>query len=87
MGIGGLPDGFADWAKAGGNPKADWIIERQEAANVVEAIDAAHSLYLGLTCENDPMDVDERIERLGKALEARRIPTGDLGVHESHPDG
>lgn len=30
--------------------------------------DAAKSLHAGLTCAQDPMDVDERIARLGKAL-------------------
>ena len=29
---------------------------------------AAQSVYAGLTCAQDPMDVDERIDRLGVAL-------------------
>ncbi len=56
------------WAKADRDPTMDWMIERRDAARLVEALEAARSVYLGLTCANDPMDVDERIERLGKAL-------------------
>jgi hypothetical protein len=34
----------------------------------------ARSLYGGLTCAQDPMDVDERIEALGAALDLKEEP-------------
>ena len=39
-----------------------------EVAILLDIADAALSVYRGLTSPNDPMDVDERIERLGVAL-------------------
>lgn len=60
--------GFLAWAKADGRPDADWTMERRDAKRLVEALDAARSVYLGFACKYDPMDVDERLDRLGKAL-------------------
>lgn len=46
-----------EWAELG------LKLDRAEAV-----VEAARSLHAGLTCPQDPMDVDERIERLGAAL-------------------
>lgn len=68
--------GFVAWARADDTPTADWMIERKDAARIVDALTAAQSVYLGFTCKFDPMDVDERLERLGEAL-GLPAPTGE----------
>lgn len=43
-------------------------VRRSSLLALVEAVEALRSLHAGLTCERDPMDVDERIVRAGAAL-------------------
>jgi hypothetical protein len=49
---------------------------REDVPWLLAIAEAARSLHAGLTCEQDPMDVDERIERLGAAL-AVSVPVGE----------
>lgn len=46
----------------------DRTISSGEALDLVELWAAARSVHAGLTCAQDPMDVDERIAHLGDVL-------------------
>ena len=53
------------------------LFSRNHLRALIDTANAARSVYLGFTCSQDPMDVDERLERLKEALSPLLFPTDE----------